>query len=174
MAANAFIWTCYGLLLNESKIWIANGVGFLLSLYYCARFIKFAPKAAPTLPGTVSQHVRFATALIAATAMMSLSPLRSKTKIIGLSGVVVCSALFMSPLAALKTVLDTKSAKSIPLPLSLATIANGLLWTTVGALELHDANVVIPSALGLASGIAQLVLKLIYGNSKPNVYPVPI
>jgi solute carrier family 50 protein (sugar transporter) len=179
MLANAFIWTVYGLMRNESKVYYANGIGVLLAVYYLFRFIKFAPKASPTLPGSVQQHLQVVSSIVMAIALTATSPLRNKSKIIGLSGVVVCIGLFASPLAALKVVFDTKSAASIPLPLALGMTLNGLLWASFGAWGLHDANIAVPSALGFVSGVLQIALKLIYGNgssslSKQRGHKLPI
>jgi solute carrier family 50 protein (sugar transporter) len=85
---------------------------------------------------------------------------------IGNIAVLFCVAMFASPLAALQTVLHTKSAKSIPLPFTLATVLNCLLWSVVGLLDMHDANIYLPNLLGLAFGIAQVVLKLVYDNGR--------
>lgn len=174
MIANAFVWTCYGFMKNESKIWIANGPGLFLGLYYFVNFVKHSPKAAPTLPGSVQKHLQVALAIIMATLLTAFSPLKSKSVIVGRAAVAICIALFASPLASLKTVIDTKSAASIALPLSVAMTMNGFLWTTFGALRLKDANVVIPSFLGLVSGVAQIALKLIYGDSKGRMQEFPI
>ena len=81
-------------------------------------------------------------------------------------GVAICLCLFASPLAALKTVLSTKSAASIPLPLSLATTINCFLWTVVGVFDMHEPNIIIPNAIGLIFGLLQLVLKLVYSGVK--------
>lgn len=72
--------------------------------------------------------------------------------------------MFGSPLAALRTVLQTKSAKSIPLPFTLATVLNCFLWSVFGVMELNDKNVFVPNLLGLGLGLWQVILKIIYGD----------
>ncbi|GKY98516.1 hypothetical protein MPSEU_000808700 [Mayamaea pseudoterrestris] len=174
MLANAFVWTCYGVMKREPKIWIANGPGIFLGLFYMLKFIKHSPKSAPTLPGSVQQHFQVALSIIVATLLVALSPLKHKSEIVGRAAVAICIALFASPLASLKTVIDNKSAASIALPLSIAMTVNGFLWTSVGALRLNDYNVVIPSFLGFVSGLTQIFLKLMYGNGKIKVQDLPI
>ena len=83
---------------------------------------------------------------------------------IGNLAVLFCVAMFASPLAALKTVLQTKSAKSIPLPFTLATVLNCFLWSVVGLFDMHDVNVYFPNLLGLGFGMAQVFLRLLYGD----------
>ena len=110
-------------------------------MFYFLKFAKFAPKFAPTLPGTIRQHVYAILSVFSATiGLIYMSPFKDPAAIIGQAAVVFCIALFGSPLAALKTVLETKSAKSIPLPFTLATIANCFLWSITG-FEMNDFNI---------------------------------
>lgn len=137
----------------------------LLAIYYTRTFIKFSPKRAPTLPGSVKQHVLTLLAVFATVATAVLSSVNPAY--FGQAAVLFCIALFASPLASLKTVVATKSARSIPLPFTIASVANCLMWTITGILKLKDWNVIIPNALGLAFGLAQVTLKLIYGDRDP-------
>jgi solute carrier family 50 (sugar transporter) len=95
-------------------------------------------------------------------------------EIIGTMGVVFCVAMFASPLSALKSVLATKSAKSIPLPFTLAAIVNCFLWSVVGLMDMKDFNIYAPNLLGLLFGLIQLALKLIYTGQRehpPSPHP---
>ena len=167
MFANCFLWLSYGLLKNDIRIWGTNGVGLLCAIFYCFKFTQYSPSKSPTLPGSVRQHVQ-ANAIVMAGAfgLVYLSPLADPAAWIGNIAVMFCVAMFGSPLAALQTVLKTQSARSIPLPFTLATVLNCLLWSVVGLMDMHDANIYLPNLLGLAFGFAQLVLKLSYGNGK--------
>jgi len=163
MAASCTLWTTYGLLRNEFALWAPNLVGLILALYYCSTFIKFAPKqASPTLPGSVKQHVTLLGVMGATTAAAVLTSVNPTA--IGQAAVLLCIALFASPLASLKTVMNTKSASAIPLPFTLASVAACFMWSVTGLLELHDPNVIVPNTLGLVFGLAQVSLKLKYGN----------
>lgn len=136
-------------------------------MFYFLKFAKFAPIKAPTLPGTIRQHVNAILSVFAATiGLIYMSPFKDPAAIIGQAAVVFCIAMFGSPLAALKTVLETKSAKSIPLPFTLATIANCFLWSITG-FEMNDFNIYFPNLIGLSFGLAQLALKIIFGDEKP-------
>jgi len=164
MAANGAMWATYGILQHQAAIWVPNGIGLLLALYYCAEFIKVAPKeASPTLPGSVNQHVGLLGAMGVAIAATVASG-HVNADLIGQAAVVLCIALFASPLASLQTVLQTKSAHSIPLPFTLASLAACFAWCVTGFCQLHDLNVIIPNTLGLVFGLAQVSLKLKYGN----------
>lgn len=155
----------YGLLKKEPKVWSCNSFSFLLGIYYFASFVKHSPKFSPTLPGSVSQHVRTSVGVIVAgLAVAATQPTMKAASILGSAGVCICIALFASPLAALKTVFKTKSAESIPLPFAIAATANCFLWSVVGVLDMKDINIWLPNILGLACGLLQIALKLWFGD----------
>jgi solute carrier family 50 protein (sugar transporter) len=167
MVANCFLWVIYGLLKREAKVWGTNVIGLGFGLFYFFKFSKFAPKRSPTLPGSIRQHRNAILAVIATTiSLVFLPAIKDPAKIVGLMGVVFCIALFGSPLASLKTVLETKSAASIPLPFTLATVANCFFWSVTGLFDMNDINVYLPNLLGLSFGIAQMALKCMYGDGK--------
>ena len=77
--------------------------------------------------------------------------------------------LFASPLAAVKNVIATKSADSIPLPFTIASTINCSLWSLVGLLLLKDFNLYFPSIMGLLCALAQLFLKGIYAGGTNSI-----
>ncbi len=163
MVANCFLWFTYGLLKHEIRVWGTNGIGLLFALFYFVKFARYAPLKSSTLPGTIRQHVQANAAIVAgAFAIVHLSPLADPASVIGNIAVLFCVAMFASPLAALQTVLQTKSAKSIPLPFTLATVLNCFLWSVYGWFGMKDVNIYVPNMLGLAFGFAQVGLKLSY------------
>jgi FtsH-binding integral membrane protein len=149
------------------KVWGTNMVGLLFAIYYLTTFVRHSPKSAPSLPGSVKQHVTATLVLMATAVALVYSPMNDPAKIVGNMAVALCISMFGSPLAALKTVLQTKSARSIPLPFTLATVLNCLLWSITGLFQMRDANIYVPNLIGLAFGVAQIVLKLIFGDAAP-------
>lgn len=179
-SAFSFLWTAYGLLIQQSKIWTTNSVGLVLGLFYFLRFIKFSPPKAPTLPGSIRQHAQAVSAIVLGTfgwcAACYFTSQTASTwptqaaKLIGNAAVALCLVMFASPLSALKTVLKTNSAKSIPLPFTMATVLNCFLWSVAGLKDFHDFNVYFPNLVGLGLGLTQAGLKLIYGDGpKPTM-----
>ena len=163
MLSSAFLWVMYGILKSEPKIWSANGVGLVLSIWYMYVFTRYCAKQSPTLPGSVLQHFQGCAFIICLTVFIAVTfSTAQAAQVIGNAGVVLCIAMFASPLAALKTVCETKSAKSIPLPFTVAAVINCFLWSVVGILEMHDFNIYFPNLLGLFFGLVQVALKLVY------------
>lgn len=165
MLTNAFLWFIYGFMLQEPSIWTGSAVGFFAGCFYFLEFCRFAPKRSHTLPGSVVQHFHFCFAVLGATLVLAVAPFPFEgVTIIGQAAVFFCVAMFASPLAALPTVLETQSAKAIPLNYTIAVLLNSALWTIVGLFEMQDKNIYIPSMLGLVLSIVQVGLKIVYGN----------
>ena len=170
MIANCFLWTVYGFLKQESKIWATNGIGVAFGIYYFLRFVKFAPSKSPSFPGSIGQHVAGCMAVLAASgAVTVLFPVKHAAAIIGNLAVLFCIAMFGSPLASVATVLKTKSATSIPLPFTVATVLNCSLWSLAGIFQMKDIKIYFPNVLGLTFGLAQVILKLLYGNKPAQI-----
>ena len=172
MAANCVLWTTYGALRHTPAIWAPNGLGLLLALYYIQSFLQ---NAHPDETAGLKFHVGGVGAVVAAAALafqcQSYLPLSSVTAIadgVGTAAVLFCIALFASPLSTLKTVMETKSADSIPLPFTIASLLCCFFWSVTGILELHDLNVIVPNALGFLCGLAQVALKLRYSGNINN------
>merc|ERR1712157_221699 len=171
LIANAFSWNLYGIMKREPKVWSCNSIGLALGLWYFATFTKYCPTQAPTLPGSISQHITGCLSIISLVALIGLSPnilvqgdknkkklaTQKAANIIGNIAVGICITLFASPLSALKTVLETKSAVAIPLPFTIATLVNCFLWTTLGIFDMKDVNIYLPNVLGLICATLQLI-----------------
>ena len=71
--------------------------------------------------------------------------------------------MFSGPLASIQAVIRDKSAASIPFAFTLASTANCTLWTSYGALVIHDPFVYGPNGLGLVASIVQLGLLARFG-----------
>lgn len=165
MVSNSFIWVMYGSLKNLKSVFWANSVGFVLGTYYMIMFSRYCGPMANNLPGTVDQHWKGTSAIILFNVLLATSLPKPRARdIIGKVGMLSFIILFASPLAALKQVVESKSAASIPLPFTIASVINCLLWSMVGIYDMKDIYIWLPSVLGLCCAVVQLFLKLIYGD----------
>lgn len=164
MVANSFVWVMYGLMKQLPSVWGSNAIGVLLGAYYFTTFAHHCGPMASNLPGTVEQHLKGSGAIILFNLCLAASGAKNACDIIGKEGVLFCVILFASPLAALKHVIVTKSAASIPLPFTLACVVNCTAWFVLGWWKLVDFNIWFPNLLGLGCAVTQLVLKGVYGN----------
>mmetsp|Transcript_24913 Transcript_24913/g.42399 ORF Transcript_24913/g.42399 Transcript_24913/m.42399 type:complete len:226 (-) Transcript_24913:94-771(-) len=171
MVSSTFVWVVYGILKSEPKVWSANGVGLVLGTYYFLEFIRFSPKRSSTLPGSVIQHFQGILGFLLLCMGLAYG---GGAPWVGYLGVALCVAMFASPLAALKVVLETKSAKAIPLPFTIASVVNCFLWSVIGIFDMDDYNIYVPNLLGLLFGLIQVVLKLIYMEEKSVAPELPL
>ena len=164
MILSAYLWCLYGLLRYEPAVWMTNALGMGFGAYYFGTFVRYVPSrgAAPTLPGRVAQHQQGIGLVVVLTGLLVLSRSPAATSIIGTAAVTLCLAMFGSPLAALRTVLRTKSAAAIPWPFTVASLVNCFCWTVFGFFTMRDPAVYLTNALGLMFGVAQAALKIIY------------
>lgn len=141
----------------------------MFSVYYFSQFLKYAPKEAVTLPGSIETHIQACVAAILSISGIALAlPQDDAASLIGKLGVAFCMMLNASPLVAIKTVLETKSAESIPTSVTLASIACCFFWAIVGLEQMDDWVVYFPNLVGLCFGLAQLMLKIMYSETSSN------
>ncbi|KAL7539037.1 hypothetical protein ACHAXR_011766 [Thalassiosira sp. AJA248-18] len=164
MVSNSFVWVTYGLMKNLPSVWGSNAVGVVLGAYYFVVFKQYCAPMASNLPGTVGQHLNGARAIILFNLCLAVSGIEYASEFIGKEGVFFCIVLFASPLAALKSVIATKSAASIPLPFTVACFVNCAAWSVVGLWKMRDFNIYFPNLMGLSCAVVQLMLKGVYGN----------
>lgn len=167
MIVNGFVWTVYGILQQLPSLWSSNSLGMILGMYYFIQFKRYGPPGMNNLPGTISQHqFTIISILLANTFILTNFSKETAARVIGKEGILVFFILFASPLAAIKTVISTKSTATIPLHFTIASAINCSLWSVVGLFNMKDANVYIPSTLGLCCALVQLFLKGVYDDKK--------
>ncbi|CAA0815597.1 Nodulin MtN3 family protein [Striga hermonthica] len=78
--------------------------------------------------------------------------------------------MYASPLAAMKSVVTSKSVEYMPFLLSFCFFLNGGVWSFYAFLQ-RDWFLGVPNGIGLALGTLQLVLYAMYSNYKPSKLP---
>lgn len=174
MLASCFLWSVYGFLKKEPSVWGPNLFGVIAATYYSLQFAKYSPKSSPSLPGSLKAHAQVVATIILSTLALAFVGLKQSTEIIGYAAVLLCLALFGSPLAAAQTVMKTKSAKSIALPFTIASCINCFAWSVTGLFKMHDPNVWVTNALGLTFALLQVALKLLYGDNRGSADMIPL
>lgn len=163
---NSSLWTYYGLMNDEVLVSTINGFGVLVEIVYVALFLTFAPRRMKVKTGILvgTLDIGFFGAAILVTRLALQGNLR-----IGALGM-VCAALniimYGSPLAAMKTVVTTKSVEYMPFLLSFFLFLNGGIWAFYAVLH-RDIYLLIPNGTGCMLGVAQLALYAMYMNAKP-------
>jgi solute carrier family 50 (sugar transporter) len=170
MVVNAVVWFAYGYLQGEVRIWSCNAGGAILGLYYFVSFLQthYRHLHRGGGNGDVRQHIQAIVGAVSVAVFFAIVVPTSANPAyyLGRLGMLLSVVMFASPLAVIRVVMETKSARSIPLPFTVACIVNCLLWSVFGLWQVHDPCVYVPNLLGLLLTMTQLGLKLYYD---PNV-----
>lgn len=165
MISNSFVWVMYGLLKNLPSVYMSNAVGVTMGTYYFRTYTRYCTKAGSA--SEIRMHFRAVACIIFFNLCLTqIFEKDTAADFIGKEGVFYCVVLFASPLVALKHVLETKSAASIPLPFTIACFINCFCWSVTGWFTMKDFNIYFPNLLGLSCACAQLGLKGVYGDNK--------
>lgn len=161
------LWTYYGLIKPGGLLLsTVNGTGAFLEAVYVILFIIYARKELKlkTIMLVLLVDVIFFSAVFLVT-FLALNH-HTKLTVIGVLCVCLTLSMYGAPLAAMKSVIATKSVEFMPFFLSFFLFLNGGIWTGWAVLE-RDVFVGIPNGIGFGLGAAQLILYMIYRNGKP-------
>jgi len=161
------LWTYYGLV-KPGGLLIAtvNGAGVVLEAVYVIMFIIYAHKELKLK--TIMLVLLVDVIFFAAVFLVTFLALNHHTRLTVIGVLCVCLTLSMygSPLAAMRSVIVTKSVEFMPFFLSFFLFLNGGVWAVWAVLE-RDVFVGIPNGIGFGLGAAQLLLYAIYRKGKP-------
>lgn len=159
MLNSAWLWTLYGVRKKQPSLYYSQAFGFLFAVFYIFFFIRYAPPQSPTLPGSVKRHLQISVVLQLTGIYWFVT---KSDETLGHAAVLLCLLLFGSPLAALRTVAQTGSSHSIPLPFCFASVVSNACWTVTGYTKMHDPDIYVTCGLGLCFGLLQLAVKTVY------------
>merc|ERR1712060_44018 len=136
---------------------VVNAVGLALNSSFMLCYVYFSTSR---LPGALLVAVIVCTAFAAS----AHAALLGTAEPLGHLAAVVSVVSLSSPLAAAGKVVRTKSVAGFPLPPLVMTCLQSAAWLVFGA-YIGDASVVVPNALGLLLGIAQVALYMGYAKN---------
>ncbi|CAL9748523.1 unnamed protein product [Musa acuminata subsp. burmannicoides] len=161
------LWTFYGLLKPGGLLVVTvNGVGTVLQAIYIILFLIYAPNDTRAkmakLVGML--NVCFFGAVVVVTLLSVHASMR--LLVVGFLCAALTVGMYASPMAAMSTVVKTKSVEYMPFFLSFFLFLNGGVWSIYSVL-VRDFFIGVPNAIGFALGSAQLVLYAVYRRKKP-------
>ncbi|KAK9933810.1 hypothetical protein M0R45_020985 [Rubus argutus] len=159
---NSFLWTYYGIIKPGAYlVSTVNGFGVLAEIIYLSLFLTYATanKRTNTVIWIGILDVGFPIVAILVTWLALKGDVRINA--IGFLGAGLNIIMYASPLAAMKTVVTTKSVEYMPFWLSFFLFLNGGVWLFYAWLQ-QDYFLGVPNGMGFLLGTVQLLLYLIY------------
>lgn len=154
MTVNGAVWTLYATLKQDATIFIPNFSSLIVGFICTVIYNSYTKLGIPAHYFYISSVILCLCIILAAFENASF---------IGIIGVAMAVILMGSPLAVIKTVLDTRSTAALPFYTSLMTFFNAFSWSLYGILIAHDVMVWFPNLLGLCLTIGQLALFVLFG-----------
>ncbi|CAL1397254.1 unnamed protein product [Linum trigynum] len=165
---NASLWTYYGVIKPGAYlVATVNGFGIVVEIVYVALFITYAPRKMKVKTGTLVGILNVG--FLAAATVVTWLALEGEARIdaIGFISSALNIVMYGSPLAAMKTVVTSKSVEYMPFLLSFFLFLNGGIWTFYAFLT-KDLFLGVPNGTGFLLGAAQLILYALFRNAKPS------
>mmetsp|Transcript_28774 Transcript_28774/g.81169 ORF Transcript_28774/g.81169 Transcript_28774/m.81169 type:complete len:356 (+) Transcript_28774:152-1219(+) len=175
MAMSGASWLSYGIVTQNPYVVASNSPGCILSIAYLAGILPLLSKSPALMRSTQKILVAGAAACFSLWTCLSISKtsIAAAAKIIGLFSSGLTLVLFASPLAKIKEVIASQDASSILAPLTVAQVVNTALWAAYGQ-AVNDSMVFGPNAIGLALGLVQLALKIVFAGGKSPTFSKPM
>jgi len=155
----------YGYLVkNMFPLFTTMALGFTLALSYICVYLRFTtqPKRAMKILAVTFSFLLLVTAYVAIGALgLTNQSIDQVATVMGYIGSIVSFLLYSSPFEKIVQVLRTRSAKSIPIGLCVASAVGNSLWTVAGAVN-FDLFVLVPNAVCAVPPMIQIVLYVVF------------
>ena len=164
MVLSVLSWLQYSLVVGNAWILWSNLPGAAAVLMTFAVMLPLMDKSHPALSACQNTFVGGAMATLCLWSYLVFGgvAVALRAQYIGYFASAIFMVLSASPLSTIRTVVATRNSVSIYTPLTLAQCANTLLWTIYGVMAAKDIFVYGPNGVGLALGVSQLLLKILF------------
>ncbi|KAG2776844.1 hypothetical protein JG687_00019728 [Phytophthora cactorum] len=163
------IWMLYGYVTgNLFPVFTTYAIGDALSIIFLAVYIRWATERKAVLK--TCSIALLCNAVVTMYVVLGMNGAfqqsqHTMTLVVGIIAVASSLALYASPLAAIKVVLQTRSSASLPFAMILAGAINNLLWVVYGFL-VFDLFLIVPSSVNASLGLVQVALYGVYHPSR--------
>lgn len=148
-------WLSYGVLKGDGTLIIVNTVGAVLQTLYILAYLHYSPQKHAVLLQTATL---LAVLLLGYGYFWLLVPdLETQLQQLGLFCSVFTISMYLSPLADLAKIIQTKSTQRLSFSLTIATLLSSTSWSIYG-FRLRDPYITVPNLPGILTGFIRLVL----------------
>ncbi|KAK3042529.1 hypothetical protein RJ639_000253 [Escallonia herrerae] len=163
---SAMLWIYYALLKSNAMLLITiNSVGCFIETIYVCFYLFYAPKKARIESVKLLLLLNGGGYGLIIILTQFLAKEGARFTIVGWICLVFSLSVFVAPLCVVRQVIQTKSVEYMPILLSVFLTLSAVIWFFYGLL-LNDYNIAVPNVLGFIFGVLQMVLYLMYKNTK--------
>ncbi|XP_062961102.1 sugar transporter SWEET1 isoform X3 [Cynocephalus volans] len=148
-------WLSYGALKGDWTLIVVNAVGAVLQTLYILVYLHYCPRKRAVLLQTATL---LGVLLLGYSYFWLLVPdLRARLQQLGLLCSVFTISMYLSPLADLAKVIQTKSTQCLSFSLTIATLLTSASWFFYG-FRLRDPYIMVPNFPGILTSFIRLWL----------------
>ncbi|XP_045310255.1 sugar transporter SWEET1 isoform X2 [Leopardus geoffroyi] len=166
---NNLSWLSYGALKGDGTLIFVNATGAVLQTLYISVYLHYCPRKRPmllqtaTLLGVLVLGFGYFWLLVP-------SP-EARLQQLGLFCTTFTISMYLSPLADLAKVIQTKSTQRLSFSLTIATLLTSASWTLYG-FQLRDPYIMVPNIPGILTSFIRLWLFWKYSQGQDRNYPL--
>ncbi|XP_048212351.1 sugar transporter SWEET1 isoform X2 [Perognathus longimembris pacificus] len=146
---NNLSWLSYGVLKGDGTLVVVNTVGAVLQTLYILVYLHYCPQKTAALLGVLLLGYGYFWLLVPDPA--------AQLQQLGLFCSVFTISMYLSPLADLAKVIQTKSTKRLSFSLTIATLLTSASWSLYG-FRLKDPYIMVPNLPGIITSFIRLWL----------------
>ncbi|XP_074079425.1 sugar transporter SWEET1 isoform X2 [Macrotis lagotis] len=152
---NNLSWLSYGLLKGDNTLILVNALGALLQTLYILTYLHYCPRKRTVLLQTAAL---LGLLLLGYSYFQLLVPdWTSRLRQLGLFCSIFTISMYLSPLADLAKIIQTKSTQCLSFSLTVATLLASTSWTLYG-FQLRDLYIMVPNIPGILTSLIRLGL----------------
>ncbi|XP_027726466.1 sugar transporter SWEET1-like isoform X2 [Vombatus ursinus] len=152
---NNLSWLSYGLLKGDKTLIVVNAVGAFLQTFYMLTYLHYCPRKRTVLLQTAAL---LGVLLLGYSYFQLLVPdWTSRLRQLGLFCSIFTISMYLSPLADLVKIIQTKSTQCLSFSLTVATLLASASWTLYG-FRLRDLYIMVPNIPGVLTSLIRLGL----------------
>ncbi|XP_036778274.2 sugar transporter SWEET1 isoform X1 [Manis pentadactyla] len=152
---NNLSWLSYGALKGDGTLIIVNAVGAVLQTLYILVYLHYCPR---------KHTVLLQTAALLGVLLLGFCYLwlvvpdpKARLQQLGLFSSACTISMYLSPLADLAKVIQTKSTQRLSFSLTVATLLTSTSWTLYG-FQLRDPYIMVPNFPGILTSLIRFWL----------------
>ncbi|VCW66248.1 unnamed protein product [Gulo gulo] len=152
---NNLSWMSYGALKGDGTLIFVNATGAVLQTAYILVYLHYCPRKRPVLLQTATL---LGVLLLGFGYFWLLVPnLEARLRQLGLFCSVFTISMYLSPLADLAKIIQTRSTQRLSFPLTIATLLTSASWTLYG-FRRGDPYIMVPNLPGVLTSVIRLWL----------------